>query len=109
MTTRRNRLTAVRDSLPPQLNTGILMGDGGFCILGWMLLYAGFHPITIYANTIAVVEPARGGHAVDVVAREYGLTRADVVALATINDTTVTPERNNAVLAKLDELIGAGE
>ena len=29
-----------RDGLPRRLNAGILMGDGGFCVLGWMLLTA---------------------------------------------------------------------
>jgi hypothetical protein len=82
------------------------MGDGGFCVLGWMLFTAGFHPITMYGNTLAVVEPARGGPAIDVVAREYGLTRAVVVALARLNDTTPSATRVEAVRGRLDELIG---
>lgn len=101
----RARLEQLRASMPPQLNAGILMGDGGFCILGWMLFSAGFHPITMYANTIAVVEATRGGHACDVVAREYGLSRDDVVALGRVNDTTPSPLRADAVRAKLDDLI----
>ena len=82
------RVRALRDGLPSRLNAGILMGDGGFCILGWALFYIGFHPITMYGNTLAVVEPARGGPAIDVVAREYDLSRDLVVALAQLNDTT---------------------
>ena len=45
----------------------------------------------MYANTLAVVEPARGGPAIDVVAREYGLPRDDVVELARLNDTHAEP------------------
>ena len=30
----RDRVRALRDGLPNRLNAGILMGDGGFCILG---------------------------------------------------------------------------
>ena len=48
-----------RDGLPRRLNAGILMGDGGFCVLGWMLLTAGFHPITLYANTVGVASLSR--------------------------------------------------
>jgi hypothetical protein len=92
----------VRDSLPPRLNAGILMGDGGCCILGWMITMAGFHPITIYANTNAVVDQHRGGPAIDVVAREYGLDRDVVVGL---NDRTPTPQRNDAVRARLTALL----
>ncbi len=99
------RVRALRNSLPPRLNAGILMGDGGFCILGWALFTIGFHPITMYANTLAVVDTARGGPAIDVVAREYGLERADVVALARVNDTTTSPNRVDAVRAHLDELL----
>ncbi len=106
-TARAARLVAVRDSLPSRLNAGILMGDGGFCVLGWMLMFAGFHPITLYANTIAVVDLARGGQAVDVVAREYGLERDDVVALAQLNDSTPIDARTAAVRAGLDALIEA--
>jgi hypothetical protein len=105
----RERLAAVHDSLPARLNAGILMGDGGFCILGWMLLCAGFHPITMYANTIAVVEPERGGHAVDVVAREYGIERDEVIALAKVNDATPIDARTDAVRAKLAALMEARE
>jgi hypothetical protein len=104
----RARVTALRDSLPPRLNAGILMGDGGFCILGWSLFVIGFHPITMYANTFAVVDTARGGPAIDVVAREYDLPRADVVALARCNDTAPTAERVAAVRAQLDALLDAG-
>jgi hypothetical protein len=100
------RVRALRDSLPGRLNAGILMGDGGFCILGWALFMVGFHPITMYANTVAVVEPARGGPAIDVVAREYGLERGDVVALARCNDSTPSDARVAAVRERLDELLG---
>ena len=104
----RDLLARARDSLPSRLNAGILMGDGGFCILGWLLFCAGYHPITLYANTLAVVDPspARGGHAVDVVAQVYDLSRDDVVALARLNDTTPHPARPEAVRARLDELMG---
>ncbi len=94
-----------RDSLPRRLNAGILMGDGGFCVLGWMLLTAGFHPITLYANTLGVVDPALGGPAIDVVARVFDLARDDVVSLARINDATPGAERTAAVRARFDELL----
>jgi hypothetical protein len=99
----------VRDALPPRLNAGILMGDGGCCILGWMIIMAGFHPITIYANTNAVVDQHRGGPAIDVVAREYGLDRDVVVELARLNDRTPTPQRNDAVRARLTEILEGAE
>ena len=101
----RALLQQVRDSLPRRLNAGILMGDGGFCIMGWMLFSAGFHHITLYANTIGVVDPAVGGPAVDVVARVYDLPRDAVVALARLNDATPTSARTDAVRARLDELL----
>jgi hypothetical protein len=100
-------LRQVRDGLPRRLNCGILMGDGGFCVLGWMLLSAGFHPITLYANTLGVVEPEVGGPAVDVVARIYDLPRDQVEELARLNDDTPGPDRVAAVRARLDELLGA--
>ena len=108
MTVDVDRVRNLRESLPPRLNAGILMGDGGFCILGWALFTIGFHPITMYANTLAVVDPARGGPAIDVVAREYGFARADVVALAQLNDATPTEQRVDAVRARLDELLERG-
>ena len=101
----RERLRRLRDSLPPTLNRGILMGDGGFCILGWMLFTAGLHPITMYGNTLAVVDQARGGPAIDVVAREYRLPREVVVDLARINDATAAAERVDAVRIRLDRLL----
>ena len=103
----RDQLQRARDSLPARLNAGILMGDGGFCALGWLLVCAGFHPITLYANTLAVVDLASGGPAVDVVARVYGLPRADVVALATLNDATPSASRTDAVRDYLDQLLSA--
>jgi hypothetical protein len=99
------RIRTLRDSLPARLNQGILMGDGGFCVLGWALLNVGFHPIAMYGNTLAVVDPARGGPAIDVVAREYRLPRNEVVALARCNDTTPAEQRVAAVRTRLDALL----
>jgi len=96
-----------RDGLPRRLNAGILMGDGGFCVLGWMLLTAGFHPITLYANTVGVGDPGVGGPAVDVVARAYDLPRDAVVELARLNDATPREQRSAAVRARLDALLAA--
>ncbi|HEX4776080.1 MAG TPA: hypothetical protein VFW74_04855 [Acidimicrobiia bacterium] len=101
----RALLQRVRDTLPPRLNAGILMGDGGFCALGWMLFSAGFHPITLYANTLGVVHPELGGPAVDVVARTFGLPRDDVIAIGELNDATSTDARADAVRRALDELL----
>ena len=81
------------------------MGDGGFCILGWALYTIGFHPITMYANTLAVVDTARGGPAIDVVAREYGLPREQVVALAQLNDATPSATRVAEVRAFVDGML----
>jgi hypothetical protein len=99
------RLQQFRESLPASLNAGILMCDGGFCVLGWMLFVIGFHPITLYGNTLAVVDPARGGPAIDVVAREYDLPRAVVVELARLNDQTPGAQRVQAVCARVDALL----
>jgi len=101
----RARVEALRNGLPSRLNAGILMGDGGFCVLGWALFTIGFHPIAMYANTLAVVDTERGGPAIDVVAREYDLPRADVVALARVNDETPSAARVDAVRARLDEML----
>jgi len=98
-------LQQARDTLPKRLNAGILMGDGGFCVLGWMLLTAGYHPITLYSNTVGVVDPATGGPAIDVVARVYGLERSDVVELARLNDATPRAERRDALRVAIDALI----
>jgi len=98
-------LQQARDTLPRRLNAGILMGDGGFCALGWMLLTAGYHPITLYSNTVGVVDPGTGGPAVDVVARVYGLDRSSVVELARLNDATPRASRREAVRAALDRLL----
>jgi len=100
-------LERVRDHLPPRLNAGILAADGGFCILGWMLVSAGFHTIALYNNTISVTHPSLGGPAIDVVARTYGMPLALVQELAEINDRTETARRRDAVRAKLDEIIVA--
>ena len=96
-------LRRARTSLPPRLNAGLLMGEGGCCILGWMLLVAGFHEITIFGNTIGVVDPARGGPATMLVAETYDLDLADVEALAQLNDSTSSAERCAAVAGRLDE------
>jgi hypothetical protein len=92
-----------RASLPPTLNAGLLMGEGGCCILGWMLLVAGFHEITLFGNTIGVVDPARGGPATHLVADTYDLALTDVEALAQLNDDTPSADRVAAVAARLDE------
>jgi hypothetical protein len=94
-----------RAGLPSRLNAGMLFGEGGFCVLGWMLFTAGFHHITIYGNTIGVVDPHGGGPATELVARTYGLALADVEALAQLNDRTPRAERHEAVAARLDEMI----
>ncbi len=104
---RLDLLQQARDHLPPALNAGLLFGEGGFCILGWMLFNAGLHHITFYGNTIGVVDPESGGPATDVVARTYGLDRADVEALAQLNDATPSADRVAAVAARLDELLRA--
>jgi len=107
---RADLLRKVRDTLPPRLNTGILMGDGGFCVLGWMLTVAGYHPITLYNSTLFVndPDPARGGPAVDVVARVYGLAPEEVAALGRANDETPTDGRVGAVRDVLDALVPTG-
>ena len=101
----RDRVQALRDGLPDRLNAGILMGDGGFCVLGWALFSIGFHPITMYGNTLAVADPARGGPAIDVVAREYDLEREAVVELARLNDATAVETRTAAVRDHLTRLL----
>ena len=100
-------LTQVRDSLPERLNTGVLMADGGFCILGWIVLSAGYHPIAIYGSTFWVNDPETGGTAVDVVARLCDLPPEDVRALGEINDATPTEARVDAVRRHLDELLAS--
>ncbi len=100
-------LRQARASLPAQLNAGMLFGEGGFCILGWLLFSAGWHHITLYGNTIGVVDPERGGPAPAVVAATYGLDQGDVEALAQLNDRTPTEARVAAVAGHLDELIRA--
>jgi hypothetical protein len=96
-------LRRARASLPPTLNAGLLMGEGGCCILGWMLLVAGFHEITLFGNTIGVVDPARGGPATHLVAETYDVPLADVEALAQLNDATPSAARVGAVSGRLDE------
>ena len=105
MSERRVKLEAARDSLPTRLNCGILMGDGGFCILGHLLAVAGHHPILVYGSTHTFLDPATGGNVVDVVAREYDMARASVLELAQVNDTTPSDERVEAVRSALDRLI----
>jgi hypothetical protein len=101
-----DKLQRVRDTLPPRLNAGILLGDGGFCVLGWMMVCAGYHEITFYSSTIAIFHPQRGGSVVDIVAEEYGLDRDDVIRLGRLNDETNADERSDAVRAALDDLMG---
>ena len=103
----RPELRRVRDKLPERLNAGILLGDGGFCILGWMLTLAGFHPIALYNSTLFVTDPdpRRSGLAVDVVAKTYGLPEDAVEELARTNDTTPAELRVETVRRMLDELL----
>jgi hypothetical protein len=98
-------LTRVRDSLPPHLNAGVLMADGGFCILGWIVLSAGYHPIVIYGSTFWVNDPEIGGPAVEVVARLCDLHVEQVRALGEVNDATPADLRVDAVRAQLDTLL----
>ena len=100
-------LEKVRDTLPQRLNAGILLGDGGFCVLGWMMVCAGYHEITFYSSTIAIFHPQHGGSVVDVIAREYELERDHVVHLARLNDDTAQDERRDVVRAALDDLIAS--
>ena len=101
----RELLARARDTLPPRLNAGILMGDGGFCVLGWLLFTAGFHPITLYSNTMGVVHPELGGPVVDVVARVFDLDRDAVIALGELNDATPGAARVDAVRRELSALL----
>jgi hypothetical protein len=103
-------LQRVRDTLPDRLNTGILRGDGGFCLLGWMLTLAGYHAITLYNNTLFVADPdpARGGPVTDVVAHLYGLSATQVADLARRCDDAPAERRVAVARAALDELIGNG-
>ncbi len=102
---RREALERVRDTLPRRLNAGILMGDGGLCILGHMLVSAGHLPIAIYASTLALSDPAQGESAIDAVARAYELPRDAVLELARCNDAAPRAERVEAVRAVLDRLL----
>lgn len=100
-------LRRVRDTLPSKLNAGMLLGDGGFCILGWMLTLAGFHPITMYNSSLFVADPdpGRSGRVVDVLARLYGLPAQEVEALGRLNDDAPTEARVEAVRHELDRLL----
>ncbi len=106
---KREALQRVRDQLPRRLNAGILMGDGGLCILGHMLVSAGHLPIAIYASTLALSDPLQGESAIDAVAREYALPREAVLELARCNDRTPLAERVAAVRAALDRLLAGGD
>ena len=99
------RLQQARDRLPPRLNAGILQGDGGFCVLGWMLVCAGYHPIKIYSFAIGVADPVHGGSAIDVVAREYDLPADTVRELAQLNDATASDDRVSAVRHRMDAIL----
>jgi len=98
-------LRRARDTMPPSLNAGLLFGEGGFCVLGWLLYAAGFHEITLFGNTIAVADPARGGAAPQIVAETYGLPIEVVESLAQLNDRTPSEERVAAITARLDDLL----
>jgi hypothetical protein len=102
-------LRRVRDTLPAKLNAGMLLGDGGFCILGWMLTLAGFHPITMYNGSLFVADPdpARSGRVVDVVAGLYGLAPEEVEGLGQLNDEVPSESRVEAVRQELDRLLEA--
>ncbi|HEV3449682.1 MAG TPA: hypothetical protein VG869_00620 [Acidimicrobiia bacterium] len=102
---RADLLERARAGLPRRLNAGILLGEGGCCVLGWMLLVAGYHEIALFGNTIGVVDPARGGPAPEVVAEAYEIPLADVQSLAQLNDRTPSADRVAAVAARLDELL----
>jgi hypothetical protein len=102
---RADLLEHARAGLPRRLNAGILLGEGGCCVLGWMLLVAGYHEIALFGNTIGVVDPARGGPAPEVVAETYEIPLADVQSLAQLNDSTPSADRVAAVAARLDELL----
>ncbi|HXZ86049.1 MAG TPA: hypothetical protein VEI82_11225, partial [Myxococcota bacterium] len=91
----------------PRLNAGILMSDGGLCILGFMLVRAGHLPITIYGSTLALSDPRAGESAIDAVARAYELPRESVIELARTNDATPRAERVAAVRRKLEALLGS--
>jgi hypothetical protein len=101
------RLRRVRDTLPSKLNAGMLLGDGGFCILGWMLTLAGFHPITMYNGSLFVADPdpARSGRVVDVLAGLYDLPAPEVEALGRLNDEAPAEARVAAVRQELDRLL----
>ncbi|MHB8670685.1 MAG: hypothetical protein ACYDAD_09035 [Acidimicrobiales bacterium] len=101
-------LRQARDALPPQLNAGILFGEGGCCVLGWLLTCAGFHPITLMGMRLTVLDPKLGGPAVDVVARVYGLPVEEVQGLARINDEAPPDRRREVVGARLDAILAAG-
>ena len=102
----RDLLERVRKTLPARLNAGILMGDGGLCILGFMLVRAGHLPIAIYGSTLSLMDPRSGESAIDAVARAYDLPRDAVVELARTNDSTPRAERVAAVRRRLDALLG---
>ena len=54
-----------------------------------------------------MVDPAGGGTAIDVVAREYGLPREEVVELAHLNDGSPSDRRRERVLEKLDGMLAS--
>src|SRR5262249_26951050 len=104
-----DRLKAARAALPPVLNRGMLMGERGPCVLGFLWLATGRHPIGLYAGTHQIADPRLGGPAGDVIARLYGPERADVGALRHANDEARAAERSRLVGRLLDELIARGE
>lgn len=102
-------LKAARAALPRVLNRGMLMGERGPCVLGFLWMAAGHHPIGLYAGIDAIADPRLGGPAIDVIAGIYGLEREDVARLRRANDDTPAAERSKVVGRLLDELIARGE
>ena len=84
----RERVERLRNGLPGRLNTGILMGDGGFCVLGWVL----FSSASTRSACTATHSRSSTRHAADLRSKswrgEYGLGREQVLDLARLNDAT---------------------
>jgi hypothetical protein len=101
-------LKAARAALPRVLNRGMLMGERGPCVLGFLWMAAGHHPISLYAGIDTIAHPRLGGPAVDVIASLYGIDREAVAALRRANDDTPAAERSKVIGRMLDELIARG-
>ena len=102
---RRELLQAACAALPERLNRGILMGEGGPCILGWLWLVTGNHPISIYAGIETIAHPRIGGPAIEVIARLYGLDPGVVAALKRANDDAPPAERSATVRRILEQIL----